>query len=342
MTTVAVDLERNPVVLTDVFGRPGGFWGDNTELVGPQRPPRFLARAVGERWANRITGITTALRLFARRHHSDGIVTGGGPGGMFFAWLQALVPWGRRTHVMVDCNWYIPANRLRRWLKTCEVHAAAVSVERFVVWAQHEVADYAAAFGIPEEKFCYVPFHATLDHYQFTVRDEGYLFAGGNYDRDYRTLVDAVRPLEVPVWIATTRGKELLNGVEVPANVRVEGTSHAEFRQAMAGARLVVVPMQPGLLHSGGQQTCLNAMMMGKPTIAVGRAWATDFITDGDNGLIVDYQDVDGMRRAIRWVLDHPAEARQMAERGRAHAAQFTTRRCMETIYQMALNPEQG
>ena len=29
------------------------------------------------------------------------------------------------------------------------------------------------------------------------------------------------------------------------------------------GARLVVVPMQKGLLHSGGQQTCLNAMLLG-------------------------------------------------------------------------------
>jgi glycosyltransferase involved in cell wall biosynthesis len=96
--------------------------------------------------------------------------------------------------------------------------------------------------------------------------------------------------------------------------------------------------MQKGLLHSGGQQTCLNAMMMGKPTIAVGRPWATDFITDGVNGLIVDYEDVDGLRLAIEWVLAHPDEARAMAQRGRAHAQQFTTQRCMEHIYHMALD----
>src|SRR5262249_56455409 len=101
--------------------------------------------------------------------------------------------------------------------------------------------------------------------------------------------------------IATSR-PEQLRGVELPPRVRIEGTTVAGFRQAMAAARLVVVPMQPGLLHSGGQQTCLNAMYLGKPTIAVGRKWAVDFIIDGEDGLIVDYGDVAGLRRAIRWL----------------------------------------
>jgi glycosyltransferase involved in cell wall biosynthesis len=240
---------------------------------------------------------------------------------------------------MVDCNWYLPSSRWKRWLKTAERRLAARSVQTFVVWARHELRDYAQTFGIAPEKFRYVPFHTTLDNYQYAVRDGDYLFAGGNYDRDYPTLIDAVWPLDVPVWIATTRGEALLGDVVLPAHVRVQATTHAGFRDAMAAARLVVVPMQKGLLHSGGQQTLLNALAMGKPTIAVGRAWAEDFLTHGDNGLIVDYEDVQGLRDAIRWVLEHPVEARRMGERGRALAAQFTTQRCMETIYNLIISP---
>src|SRR5208282_1721356 len=101
-------------------------------------------------------------------------------------------------------------------------------------------------------------------------------------------------------------------GLDVPRHVRVEGTTVAGFRQAMASARLVVVPMQKGLLHSGGQQTCLNAMLLGKPTIAVGRKWAVDFIDDGVDGLVVDYEDPEGLRRAVRRVLDDPNAALRM------------------------------
>jgi glycosyltransferase involved in cell wall biosynthesis len=249
---------------------------------------------------------------------------------MVLGLIRALLPGRRKPHVMVDCNWYECSGRLRRWVRKAQLHCVGMSVQRFVVWARHEIADYADEFGLRRDQFTYVPFHGTLDHYDYEIKDEGYLFAGGNYDRDYATLVQAVRGLAVPVWIATTRP---LGRAELPDNVRVEGTTPAGFRQAMAAARIVVVPMAPGLLHSGGQQTCLNAMLMGKPTIAVGRKWADDFIQHGVNGLVVDYSDAAGLTTAIRWALNHPAEARAMGQRARLQAQQFSTRRCMQTIY---------
>jgi glycosyltransferase involved in cell wall biosynthesis len=328
-------------VLTDVPGRPGRFWGDHTTLVGPSRPPSWLVRCLGRRWADNLAGMTAALRMFARRGHCQGVVTDGGASGLLFAWLQGLCPWGRRPHVMIDCNWYLPAGRLRTWLKGLRLRLAARTVRHFVVWASHEVEDYARAFGLPAEKLTYVPFHITLTDYQYHERDDGYLFAGGNFDRDYHTLVEAIRPLDMPTWIATTR-PEQLSDVDVPPHVRVEGTTPAGFRQAMAAARLVVVPMHKGLLHSGGQQTCLNAMYMGKPTVAVGRRWAVDLVRDGEDGLVVDYEDVEGLRRAVRWVLDNPIEARRMGERARARAAGFTTERCMRAVYDLVVGDAAG
>jgi glycosyltransferase involved in cell wall biosynthesis len=323
-----------PDVLTDIPGKPGRFWGEHTTCVGPSRPPAWLVRLLGRRWADNLAGATAALRLFARRGSCRGVVTDGGASGVLFAWLQALVPWGRKPHVMVDCNWYESPQAWRTWLKGLRLRLAARAVTRFVVWASHEVDDYARAFGLPRSKLEYVPFHTTLNDYAFDVRAGDYLFAGGNYDRDYPTLVEAVRGLDVPTWIATTL-PEQLRGVALPGNVRVEGTTAAGFRQALAGARLVVVPMRQGLLHSGGQQTCLNAMSLGKPTIAVGRKWAVDFISDGLDGLIVDYEDVAGLRRAVRWVLDNPAAAARLAERAQARARAFTTQRTMQTVYEI-------
>jgi glycosyltransferase involved in cell wall biosynthesis len=327
-------------VLTDIPGKPGRFWHAHTDLVGPGQASDWLVRLLGQRWADNLCGVLAGIRLFGRRRHYRGVVTNGGASGLLFAWLQALLPWGRKPHVMVDCNWYLsPGWRgaVRNWFKGLRLRLAGGSVQRFVVWARHEIDDYARAFGLPHEKLEYVPFHITLEGYTYEVRDDGYLFAGGNYDRDYPTLVEAVRSLDVPVWIATTRPEQLA-GVEVPTHYRVEGTSVDGFRQAMAAARLVVVPMAAGLLHSGGQQTCLNAMYLGKPTIAVGRKWANDLIEHGVTGLIVEYGDVRGLREAIAWVLHNPAEAARMAERGRQHALQFPTNRTMKTLYDLVLN----
>ena len=278
--------------------------------------------------------------MFARRRQCQGVVTDGGASGILFAWLQSLFPWGRKPHVMIDCNWYESGSPWRTWWKGLRLRLAARSVKRFVVWASHEVEDYARVFGLPEEKLEYVPFHTTVHDYEYLVRDDGYLFSGGNYDRDYPLLIESVRDIPVPVWIATTRPEQLA-GTDIPAHVRIAGTTVAGFRQAMAGARLVVVPMAKDLLHSGGQQTCLNSMFLGKPTIAVGRKWAVDFITDGEDGLIVDYGDTDGLKRAIRWVLNHPDAARQMGQPAHhQRAAWFSTHRTMETVYRIVKGQE--
>jgi glycosyltransferase involved in cell wall biosynthesis len=327
-------------VLTDVPGKPGRFWGDRTTCVGPTRPPRWLLRLLGHALAHDVTGTIAGVKMFMLRDAAEGVVTDGGASGIAFALLQRLLPCGRKPHVMVDCNWYESPSRLKRWLKRVRLRLTAPAVTRYVVWASHEVEDYAGAFGLPAEKLEYVPFHTTLHDYEYEVRDDGYLFAGGNYDRDYPTLVEAVRGLDVPTWIATTRPEQLA-GVSLPPHVRIEGTTVEGFRQAMAAARLNVVPMAPGLLHSGGQQTCLNAMFMGKPTIAVGHKWATDFITDGDDGLIVDYGDAAGLREAIRWVLDHPEAAKQMGERAHRKAAWFTTERTMRSVYRIVKGRQQ-
>lgn len=325
-------------VITNIPGKSGGFWHAHTVLIGPTQPSAWLKRCVGANWAVRLANLIVAFRLFLRRSSQNVIVTGGGLDGLTFAALQSLLPFGRRPHVLVDCYWYLPRSRWGQWLRSLRIRWAARSAERFVVWASHEVEDYASAFGVPPEKFLYVPFHTTLDFYEFTVRDDGYVFAGGDSVRDYPTLVEAVRPLDVPLWIATTRPQQL-QGITIPAHVRVEATSAGGFRHAMGAAKLVVVPMQGGLLRSGGQQTCLNAMWMGKPTIAVGRRWATDLMEDGVHGLIVDYGDVAGLRRALQWVFDNPEKAAEMARRGQAHAQKFTTHRCMETIHELALRP---
>jgi glycosyltransferase involved in cell wall biosynthesis len=326
-----------PTILTDIPGKPGRFWADHTTYIGPGQPPPWLQRLLGARWAHNLTGALAALRMFARRRHCQGVVTDGGSSGMLFAWLQTLCPWGRKPHIVIQCMWEMPRSRLKAWFKGLRIRLAARSVHRFAVWASHEVEDFARVFGLPPWQFQYVPFHHTLQDYQYEVQEGAYLFAGGNSDRDYRTLVEAVRLLDLPVRIALT-DRSLLAGVDLPSHVRVQAMTAEGFRQAMAGAKMIIVPMRKDTLRSGGQQTCLNAMLMGKPTIAVGRRWAVDFITDGEDGLIVDYEDPQSLHRAIRWVLDHPEAARRMGERARLRAAWFTTERCMGTIYDLVLD----
>jgi glycosyltransferase involved in cell wall biosynthesis len=232
---------------------------------------------------------------------------------------------------MYDCLWYGGGRLRRAWVRFC-----LRTVDRCIVWGSVECKRYSHAYGVPREKFLYVPHHHTLHHFKVKVGDQGFVFTGGNADRDYGLFLDAVRELDVPCILATNRS-DLLDGLNVPPNVQVRSLSTSEFRQRMAEARIVVMPMRATLLHAGAQQSILNAMLLGKPVVLTDPEGGSDYIENGRSGMLVHYGDVGALRQAIRFLLDHPDEARAMGERARLTAAPLTTQHCNELIWAAAL-----
>jgi glycosyltransferase involved in cell wall biosynthesis len=97
------------------------------------------------------------------------------------------------------------------------------------------------------------------------------------------------------------------------------------------------MPMRATLLHAGGQQTVLNAMVMGKPVVLTDPEGGADYIENGRSGVLVPYGDTTALQQAIRFLLDHPDEARTMGERARLAATPLTTQHCNELIWADAL-----
>jgi phosphatidylinositol alpha-1,6-mannosyltransferase len=64
----------------------------------------------------------------------------------------------------------------------------------------------------------------------------------------------------------------------------------------------------------------LEAGASGLPVVAGNSGGVTDVVRDRENGLLVDPESPDRIADAIRFLLEHPEEARRMGERGRALA----------------------
>lgn len=230
----------------------------------------------------------------------------------------------RRTRppvVMAEANWKAGTGRDRK-LRQAGMKAIGRAVTIFCVVSKHELEVFPRTWGISPDRVLYTPFYYTLGEDELAVptTEGGGVFAGGNPMRDYGTLIEAVRGLTIEGSIATSR-PEIVGYPNLPANLRVGRVPHDEYVRLLRAADVVVIPLMANTVRSGGEQTYLNAMALGKVTIVTDSPGASDYIESGVNGIIVPPSDPDALRAAIAWATD-PAnrdEARRMGEAAKAH-----------------------
>lgn len=141
--------------------------------------------------------------------------------------------------------------------------------------------------------------------------------------RDYPTLIEAVRGLNVSLTIAAsspwvyTQG----NGIaaqELPSNVVVTRCNYPQLRDLYARSLFVAIPLV-GSQAQSGSLVMYEAMAMGKAVIATRTEGqeALNIVTEGETGYYVRPGDVQGWREIIAHLCNHPEEALRMGRQAR-------------------------
>ncbi len=287
-----------------------------------------------------VASLRNAFSLVTRQHAYDCLVLGAGRSDVVTALLRSVLPLRRVPCIMIDCLWSRHPNRFRHALKKLLFRIMNRSVDRFVVWAFHEIDDFSKAFNLPRSKFIFIPYHTTdLSAVRPTLGD--YLFSGGNSNRDYDTVVRAVEGLPVRTIIASAMRKEQLPR-PLPDNVELRSLSHAEYMEKLAGCRINIVALEGDRLRSAGQQTFLNSMALGKPTIVTDMIGPISYITSGEDGLLVPHGDYRALRSAIELVLKDPVLESEMGRRARLRASAHSTEAHFRQIIELAAGVSAG
>lgn len=161
-----------------------------------------------------------------------------------------------------------------------------------------------------------------VDHRFFTASDPGcdggYVLSVGREQRDYETLLEALRPLGLPAVIVagSTWSHRSLSPMSLPDHVELrEGLSYPALRDLYAGARLVVVPVFAGIDYAAGVNGVLEGMACARPVIASDTPGLSGYVRDGIDGRTV----AAGEPEALSSVIDELWHDRAQAERlGRA------------------------
>ena len=163
-----------------------------------------------------------------------------------------------------------------------------------------------------------------VDHRFFApgapVEGDGYVLSVGREQRDYDTLIEALRPLNVPSVIVpgSTWSHRDLASMSVPEHVQIrEGLSYLELRCLYQGARVVVVPVHAGTRYAAGVNGILEGMSCARPVVAADTPGLEGYVEDRVNGRRVPAGDPAALRSVIEELWENRSLAEGLGEAGR-------------------------
>ena len=313
---------------TDYVALAEGLGADIMDWSYFQTRATAAARAVARR-----SGYVPAqvLEAYLRRNRYSHIVIKADKLGLPLALLHKLTR-ARRDLVLISV--WLSRPKKAMFLHPLDAHTHLKAII-FASSAQKEIAEHQ--LGVPPEKLVFALQPADDRFWRPDGRPtENLVCSVGSEQRDYRTLVEAVRGADVRAEIAVggivfrtgdvdadlSPALRPLAAADLPSNVEVrQQLDHRDLRDMYARARIVVVPTED-VDFDAGVTVIAEAMAMGKPVIVTRSRGQRDLIREGETGLHVPPGDSRAMREAIERLLADPATVERMGRAARAFAEQ--------------------
>ena len=164
-----------------------------------------------------------------------------------------------------------------------------------------------------------------VDHTFFTPgpasADDGYLLSVGREQRDYETLIEAIRPLGIRCVIVagSAWSHRALSPIALPDHVELrEGLAYSALRELYRGARVVAVPVHPGVDYAAGVNGVLEAMSCARPLVASDTPGLAGYVRDGVDGRLVMPGDPGSLRSVLQELWEDRPQADRLGAAGRA------------------------
>jgi glycosyltransferase involved in cell wall biosynthesis len=200
-------------------------------------------------------------------------------------------------------------------------------IDRFVVFSTVERELYAKTFGIPTDRFDFVPWGVQppeVDAPGTPLEQGDYVSAIGGNARDYRTLIEAARALPNVRFVLVVRPHSL-RGLDLPPNVKVHvNLPFGKAMNVLLHSRFMVLPLINSEVPCG-HVTLVAAMHLGKAFVISDSKGVQDYVREGENALTGTTGSVDSLVAATQRLWENPALCAQLGKNGRRFAARECT-----------------
>ncbi len=296
-------------------------------LNGEVLNERFLQSAPRRRqvvYAKVPVHLAQVMEAYAVRKKYDAVVSWAEHLGIPFAGLLKAAR-ARTPHVAIF-SW-ISKRKKAVLLKRVISH-----IDRMILMSTAQ-RDFATdEIGISPSKIALLRWPVDLNFWRPESDAGSMICSVGREMRDYGTLIEALRDLEIPCHIAEggqvamekndLGAKAIREARDVPAHITVGRKNFPELRSLYARSRFLVMPLLPTDTDNGNT-SMLEAMAMGKTVICSRVSGQRDVVQEGKTGLFVPPGDPRALRNAIRFLWENPDVADRMGKEARAYVERY-------------------
>ena len=241
-----------------------------------------------------------------------------------------------------------PVVKSKGRLRECLSRLFYRGIDRMFFFSEPIVADSLRSGKARRGRMQVVPWGPDLDFYDGILRETLAartlrFISTGKEERDMPTLIRAFAavPSDLDIYVSPSNGAvnytEVLGQEQIPANVHVHVIRGFLIRQlatSVSRAGCVVICCRR-TNYTVGLTTLVEALALGLPVVCT-RNVTFPFDCDAEGvGITVDYGDQAGWERALRWIVDHPDQAREMGRRARRLAEErFNVRNTARIVAQ--------
>ncbi len=264
-----------------------------------------------------------------------------------------VITWAERLGLPYALLLHLPGKRvphitLSSWIskrkKSLFFKIVRHRIDRILIWSsvQH---DYAVnVLGIPPAKIAFIRKGQDLQFWRPLDTIPDMICAAGSEMRDYPTLIEAMRGLDIRCHIAAGMDRGILPDTvrvistvqSLPPNVTVGRKSLPDLRDLYARSRFVVVPLLPSDTDNG-LTVILESMAMGKAVICSRTKGQVDVIEEGKTGIFVPQGDATSLRNAILYLWNHPEIADAMGREARKSAEEnYSDTQFVDSVFRIA------
>ena len=319
--------------LTDYIAMSRAFGADLLDYERARGPAGLIGQLLEKTMGK---DFMLGWACFKLRKKYKVIFTDGEQVGIPFAFFTKLFGWGKRQgqrprHLMI-----VHILSVKKKMIFFDWFGIQSHIDKFLCYATLQAKFIQARWRVPADRAVFTPFMVDADFFSPKRVDphaklsdsladlaqiqKPILCAVGLEFRDYPTLLEAVKGLDVHVVVAAgspwSKRSDSTEGQDIPDNVTVRRFTQFDLRGLYTMSRFMVMPLLENDFQAG-VTALLEAMAMEKAIICSQTTGQTDVIVDGENGLYVPPGNATALGEAIQHLLTHPEEAERMGKNGR-------------------------